>query len=187
MKWQNRIIGSGEENPNNILSNPFNYRIHPKFQQDVLQSVLKEIGWIQDVIINKQTGHLIDGHLRVTLAKKNNETQVPVKYVDLTPEEEMLALSVIDPISTLAETDENILNDLLDKVQSEDEGINALLNELSNNQDEILDDAPESNSEEGIHYTEQFGVIVMCDNEEQQKQVYDELMEQGYTCKVVTV
>ncbi len=187
MKWQNRIIGSGEENPINILSNPFNYRIHPKFQQDVLQGLLKEIGWIQDVIINKQTGHLIDGHLRVTLAMKNKETQVPVKYVDLTQEEEMLALSVFDPISALAETDEKLLTDLLDKVQSEDEDINKLLKELSHNQEEISDDTPDSSSEEGIHYKQQFGVIVMCDSEEQQERVYNELMEQGYTCKVVTV
>jgi hypothetical protein len=34
--WRNRIIGSGQEAPDQLLANPANWRIHPKAQQDAL-------------------------------------------------------------------------------------------------------------------------------------------------------
>lgn len=35
-------------------------------------------------------------------------------------------------------------------------------------------------------YKEQYGVIVICKNEEDQEKVYNKLLDQGYECKVVT-
>ena len=48
-KWQDRIVGQGKENPEQLLANPQNWRIHPKSQQDALKGALDEIGWIQQV------------------------------------------------------------------------------------------------------------------------------------------
>ena len=114
-KWRNRIIGSGFESPDQILANPQNFRHHPKHQKDALNGVLDEIGWIQDVIVNQTTGHLIDGHLRVELALQKGEL-VPVKYVELTEHQEKIALASIDPLSALAEQDAGILDDLLNDI-----------------------------------------------------------------------
>ena len=38
--WRNRITGSGEEAPDQLLANPANWRIHPKAQQDALAGAL---------------------------------------------------------------------------------------------------------------------------------------------------
>src|SRR5690606_4570024 len=54
--WQNRIVGSGEEAPDQLLANPANWRIHPQAQQDALAGVLSEVGWVQQVIVNQRTG-----------------------------------------------------------------------------------------------------------------------------------
>ncbi len=35
------------------------------------------------------------------------------------------------------------------------------------------------------NYKEQYGVIVVCENEDQQEEIYAKLTEQGYNCKVV--
>ena len=78
-KWKNRIISSGTEAPDQLLANPLNWRVHPQDQQTALMDVLGEIGWVQEVIVNQRTGHLVDGHLRVVLALRNDETEVPVK------------------------------------------------------------------------------------------------------------
>jgi hypothetical protein len=51
----------------------------PEKQQRALAGALSEVGWVQQVIVNQQTGHLIDGHLRVELARAANEP-VPVVY-----------------------------------------------------------------------------------------------------------
>lgn len=51
--WHNRIVGTGEESPDQLLANPRNFRIHPKHQQDALEGVLNEVGWVDDVIVNR--------------------------------------------------------------------------------------------------------------------------------------
>ena len=113
MKLANNIAGEGQEAPDNLLANPFNYRKHPKWQRDALLSQMKAVGWIQRVIVNRRTGHLIDGHLRVELALERSEPQVPVLYVDLDEHQEQLALATLDPISALAEQDHTLLDELL--------------------------------------------------------------------------
>lgn len=39
----------------------------------------------------------------------------------------------------------------------------------------------------GFKYKEQFGVIVLCKDEAEHKEVYERLKAQGYQCKVVRV
>ena len=68
VKWRNRIVGHGTKPAKDFLANPHNWRIHPKPQQDAMQGVLGEVGWVQSVVENVRTGHLIDGHLRVVEA-----------------------------------------------------------------------------------------------------------------------
>ncbi|GMO48820.1 MAG: hypothetical protein Pg6C_11510 [Treponemataceae bacterium] len=38
-----------------------------------------------------------------------------------------------------------------------------------------------------INYQPQYGIIVICDSEKNQEQVYTRLNQSGYKCKVVTV
>lgn len=39
----------------------------------------------------------------------------------------------------------------------------------------------------GFNYKQQYGVIVICKDEKEQKEVYDQLLAEGLTLKVVTV
>ena len=103
--WKNRIISSGMVDPTTLNPNELNWRKHPDRQAKALSGTLDTLGWISDIIVNQQTGRMIDGHLRVELAIKNKEKEVPVKYVDLSPEEEELALLTLDPIGAMAEAD----------------------------------------------------------------------------------
>lgn len=41
--------------------------------------------------------------------------------------------------------------------------------------------------ENGYKYKEQYGIIVVCESEEQQQQTYEELLKKGYKLKVVCV
>lgn len=134
--WDNRIVKSEMADPEELLANPFNFRKHPKHQREALDGVLNEIGWIQDVIVNTTTGHLIDGHLRVELAMSKQE-QVPVKYVELSEQEEKIALASVDPISALAEQDQLMLDELIEDIGTvSDDSLTAFL-------DSLLTDAPE--------------------------------------------
>lgn len=117
--WQNRIIGQGEEAPDQLLANPRNWRVHPKAQQEALAAVLDRVGWVQNVIVNRRTGYVVDGHARVALAISRAELAVPVVYVDLSPEEEALVLASLDPLASMAVTDEDMLRSLLGDVVAE--------------------------------------------------------------------
>ena len=135
--WKNRIIGSGELPASEFLANPMNWRIHPKPQQEAMKGALNEIGWIQEVIVNQNTGNMIDGHLRVTLAMREGEdTPVPVKYVDLTQEEEHLALTTLDPIAAMAAADKQQLDGLMQNIQTGEAGLQEMLSGLA--EDNVL-------------------------------------------------
>jgi len=99
VSWQNRIVGYGEEAPEQLLANPRNWRIHPKYQQDALVGILDEVGRVQDVLLNKTTGYVVDGHLRVAMAISRGEKTVPVKYVELTEDEEAKIIAFIHLLS----------------------------------------------------------------------------------------
>ena len=132
--WANRIVGHGEEAPEGLLANPANWRLHPKAQQDALAGVLSEVGWVQDIIVNRRTGHVVDGHLRVSLAPLEAARSVPVVYVDLDPAQEALILATLDPLAAMATTDEAKLAALLADItlpdEAELEGLAELLASL---------------------------------------------------------
>src|SRR6476660_5436567 len=128
-KWRNRIVGHGEEDAEQLLANPRNWRIHPKNQQDALIGVLTEEGWVQDIIVNKRTGFVVDGHARVALAISAGE-RVPVVYVDLSEQEEALILATLDPLSAMAATDEDLLAGLVGELDVSNGAVKALLAEL---------------------------------------------------------
>lgn len=129
--WRSRIVGHGVEAPDQLLANPHNWRIHPQVQQEALAGVLSEVGWVQDIIVNERTGHVIDGHLRVSLALRRNEPSVPVVYVDLLPEEEALVLATLDPLAAMAVADKQQLDALLRDVTASDEAVQAMLTNLA--------------------------------------------------------
>jgi DNA modification methylase len=129
--WRSRIIGHGEEAPDQLLANPLNFRIHPKLQQDAMAGVLDQIGWIDDVIVNQRSGHVINGHMRIAIAISRDEPSVPVKYVDLDEHEEALALATYDPISALAGQDREQLATLLETVNAGDAALQAMLDQLA--------------------------------------------------------
>jgi len=137
---KNRIVGQGLEDPANIMLNPENWRVHTEMQKQTLQGALEEIGWIQQVILNKTTGRLVDGHLRVELAVRNKETEIPVVYVELSVNEEKIALATIDPISALAETDQEKLDELIGLINTENDELLEFLATLES--EPLIDEEP---------------------------------------------
>lgn len=110
--WRTRIVKTGPADPFTLLENPANWRVHPDVQKEALLSVLEHIGWVDEILVNIRTDVIIDGHLRVWLAREQGETSVPVVYVDLTDDEQDLILSVLDQIAGQAQTDEDVLAEL---------------------------------------------------------------------------
>jgi len=141
--WQNRIVEQGEADPNVLLPNPLNWRAHPAEQSQVLESVLETVGWVDRIIVNKRTGRLVDGHLRVALAKRRGIPQVPVSYVDLSEEEERLVLATFDPITGMALAEQAVLNDLLEQVSTDNPVLQGFLDAMAAAPDAELEQVPD--------------------------------------------
>jgi DNA modification methylase len=117
--------------PRSLTPHPDNWRRHPRAQQRALAGALAEIGWVQQIIVNRRTGHLVDGHLRLELALARGEPLVPVLYVDLGEDEEREVLLTLDPLGTLAEADAGRLAALLAQVTPADAALSTMLVELA--------------------------------------------------------
>jgi DNA modification methylase len=126
-RWNNRIIGAGTEDPRTLVPNDRNWRTHPRRQRSALRTSMEGVGWIQAVTVNRRTGKVLDGHLRLEEAIAHGERSVPVQYVDLSPQEEMLALASLDPISAMAEADRDALAGLLQGIDGKDDAVRELL------------------------------------------------------------
>jgi ParB-like chromosome segregation protein Spo0J len=127
---RNRIVGSGEEAPDSPLLNPKNWRTHSADQEAALEGLLTEVGWVQTVVVNRTTGNLVDGHLRVSLARKRGEKIVPVVYVELSPAEEELVLATLDPLGDLAGIDSRKLEGLLAGLNPDSVALTKLVADL---------------------------------------------------------
>lgn len=181
--WSNRIVGEGEEVPDQLLAHPENWRIHPEEQQAAMEGALATVGWVQRVVVNRTTGHIVDGHLRVMLAMRHNESSLPVLYVELSEAEERLILASLDSIGAMAVRDDEKLGELLDSIDDvEHEGLQSMLDTL------IAEEGGTGSGgggESGDNYKEQYGVIIICNDEAHQQRIYEAMDAEGYNCKVV--
>jgi hypothetical protein len=157
--WQNRIVGHAEVAPNDLVPNPRNWRTHPLDQQRALAGALGEVGWVAEVLVNRTTGNVVDGHLRIELALARHEPTVPVTYVELTEAEEALVLATLDPIGAMAEAEATALASRLGGLEPADDALRALLDDLAREQSIELgrvgmvdpDDAPDVPDEPTVH------------------------------------
>jgi DNA methylase len=129
--WRNRIVGHADVEPRTLVPNPQNWRLHPESQRRALRAVLDSIGWVGHVTVNRATGHLVDGHLRVEEAIARGEPTVPVELVELSLDEERLVLAALDPISGLALGDPSALAELIASLSTSDADLAAFLDDLA--------------------------------------------------------
>ena len=130
-KWRSRIVREAEVAPGDLVPHPDNWRTHPLLQQEALEGVLDEVGWVQRIIVNERTGRVVDGHLRVELAVRRNEPAVPVLFVDLDESEEALVLATLDPVAALAKADAQRLSRVLERTSPENEALAEFLEHLA--------------------------------------------------------
>ncbi len=146
-KFQNRITGYGTKYASEFKVNPFNWRKHPENQSAALREILSSIGWVTGVIENETTGNLIDGHARIEEAQKADpRSPIPYTKVKLTEEEEQKILLLLDPIGSMATTDDDMIRQLMEIVGLEND---SLLEALGEFVDPIPDFEPATIEEQG--------------------------------------
>lgn len=184
--WASRIVGYGEEAPDQLLAFPGNPKIHPRAQQIALDAAISELGWLAPVICNRVTGHVLDGHARISLAISRGEATVPVAYVELPSDQEALALATFDPIGGLAVHDKDALDALLKDVTTTDETLRGFLEDFAKSNG-VGFGAPNelAADDQRDELTEQYQVLVRCTSERQQAELLERLTQDGFSCRAL--
>lgn len=182
--WRNRIVGEGEADPETLMPNPFNWRQHPALQRAALAGVLNEIGWVQRVVVNRTTGHIIDGHLRVEMARGKGE-KVPYVEVELTEDEEAMVLATLDPLTGLATTDQEALSALLSKLSPADGAVADLLAKLGG--DTLTAESLVGDTGEGDELAIGFEISVIVVSPADRDRASEAITKMGLTPRVRTI
>ena len=155
---------------------PYNPRTSTKKQETKLQESLTKFGVVEPIIFNKQTGYIVGGHFRVRELKKLGYKEVECVIVDL------------------SEEDEKELNIRLN-ANTGDWDWDTLANEW--NVEELTEwglDIPnfeidEETEEKDLSDRIEVGykIEIECSSEFEQEQLYNEFIERGIECRILTL
>lgn len=124
--WTSRVVRSAHVAPDTLLAHPDNLVIHPPEQEVQMLTLLRTVGWAAPILVSAQSGRIIDGHMRVSLALRAGAPQVPVDYVDLSEEEERKALLYLKRTTDLARIDPVNLEAILNSIETDQEDLAAM-------------------------------------------------------------
>lgn len=163
------------------------YGKNPRKNDDAVQYVaesIRQFGWKVPIVIDRNN-EIVCGHTRWKAAKKLKLDSVPCVVADDLTEEQIRAYRLAD--NRVAEKAEWDLA-LLDTELAEIETIDMTLLGFDDKEETPQEGGASVNtSNTSFSYQEQYGVIVMCKNEQEQEAIFNRLTEEGYECKVVAV
>ena len=167
-----------------LVPNPKNWRLHPDRQRTILQGLLNEIGYADALLVRELpngTLQLIDGHLR---AATTPHQEVPVLVLDLDESEADKLLSTLDPLSALADTDHTMLDHLVSQIETESRAVQEFLQELALPTPDVTDlDAGDYPQAIPVVYQ----ILITCQDEDEQREIFQQLHAQGRTCRLVNL
>ena len=131
MQVRDRIKALKRVKASELIPNPKNWRIHSQSQQDALKGVLTEVGYADALLVREtDDGYmLVDGHLR---AETTPDESVPVLVLDINEQEADLVLATLDPLASMATSDDNQLKSLLESISTDNIEVNDLLKLIDN-------------------------------------------------------
>lgn len=156
------------------------YDRNPKNHNDkdinLIVKSIKRNGWGDPLLVCPETMEVLSGNGRLMAAQKLGMEQVPVVYAPKGLTEKQKADLVI-------------ASNKLVEVSGYNEQLGALIEEFELGIEDFgmteKDSTPKMPKEQEI--PEGFEVVVECENELEQQQVFEQLTEKGYKCRVLTL
>ena len=149
-----------------------------------MAGLIREFGFRVPVII-RSSGEVIDGHLRLKAAWSLGMTQVPVVIADDWTEAQTKAFRLaVNRSAEWAQWDDDLLRLELEDLRLADFDL-ELIGFDKVGLDALGDDDAGEIPPDDFNYEQKYAVIVECENEHHQQEVYEKLNAEGYICKVV--
>lgn len=175
--------------PDDLIVHPDNPRIG---DVSAIAESIDANGFHGVVTVQESTGYVIAGNHRVLAARQLGMATLPVAYVDVSDTVARRIMLADNRAADLGYYDDDALEHLLQSLAAED----ALVGSLYESDDLSAVSLPGPGAATGVSPDEvaddllvddQFGVIVMCDDEQHQTDVYRRLNADGFRCRVVVV
>lgn len=159
------------------------YKNNPRKNVKAVNAVaesIKRYGFLVPIVLSAD-GEIVAGDTRYKAAKRLKLKTVPCVVADeLTPEQIKAFRLADNKVSEIAEWDMDLLSSELADIAVD---MSVFGFELPESDEE--EEPSSASKDSAFNYQEQYGVIVMCTDEEHQKEVYETLAGMGYDCKVV--
>lgn len=155
-----------------------NAKKHNKEQVEQIANSIKEFGFTQPVIIDKNN-EVVAGHGRILGAKKAGLKQVPTVCLEELTEEQIKAYRLVDNKLNESEWDYDLLDEELG-ILGESIDMDLFGFELEEQQEK------ETKKKVEFEIKEKYEVHIICKDEKQMEQVYNNVKGYGQECKLVS-
>lgn len=158
-----------------------NAKKHPKEQIERIANSIKEFGFTQPVIIDKDNC-VVAGHGRILGAKKAGIKNIPTVCLEDLTEEQIKAYRLVDNKTNESDWDFSLLDEelgiLAQDIDMELFGFESMMT------DEELEEEKKKKVE--FEIKEKYEVHIICKDEKQMEQVYNKTKGLGVECKLVS-
>ena len=154
-------------------------KMTPEEEKQLTES-LRRFGVVDPIIANQNAERanvIIGGHQRLQVARALGIDKVPVLFLDLDEEQERELNIRLN--RSVSDWDWEILR-TFDR---------SLLQQIGFAEAELRKylEAADEAAKEGLSFTRSFEVVVECDDEAEQRRVFESLSEQGMKCRTLTL
>jgi len=179
-----------------LVQDPANVRLHDDKNIKAIRDSLRAFGQRKPIVV-RENGRIVEaGNGTLEAARQLRETDPRWNFIAAVVLNDdavtAAAFAISDNRSAeLARWDEKGLGSMLKAIQDDgrldelvsgfdDSELQKLVNDVSAEADAAI-----ANAGANVNYQQQFGVIVICSDEQHQQQVYEQLAGDGHNCKVV--
>jgi hypothetical protein len=181
MAIRNRIKEHRRVRAGDLVPHELNWRKHPASQRAALEAIYKEVGFARSLLVYElPDGRLkvIDGHLRRDM---NPDMPVNVEVLDVNEAEARKLLLSIDSLASLAETDRDVIKELVADTPSDSPILKELWESLARQAAEACAQLPVANAS----LPDQFLILVECADESEQVHLLERWHAEGISCRAL--
>ena len=159
---------------------------------DKVASSIQEFGFKVPIIID-ENNVVVTGHTRLLASKKLGLKTVPCVIADDLTEAQIKAFRIADnKVSEYSKWDEELLKIELEQLEEMNFNLDTVDIDYSDFDleiDYIEDDFVEIKEREDLSdkVNSAYEIIIECDNEEEQEEMYNRFIEEGLRCRVLTL
>lgn len=157
-----------------------NAKKHPKEQIERIANSIKEFGFTQPVIIDKDNC-VVAGHGRILGAKKAGLKNIPTVCLEDLTEEQIKAYRLVDNKTNESDWDFSLLDEELG-ILTQDIDMELFGFDIDMTDEEL----EEKKKKVEFEIKEKYEVHIVCKDEKQMEQVYNKTKGLGIECKLVS-